>query len=199
MDAYYEKAFGMRRGQPIVPQVDPNKPITVDDVARISAYNAEQVRVSMARDVAQARSDAIRAQQAVADSHTAATRSALESQMTSHINALLEKHPVLRKFEHIDEDLIGDASRFNPRSLDDAKVRLTEAAERRVAVIRAIADEGNKRVAADAAKLKQHSTEAPGGAAPRPAPARTLSLSARDRKDLLAAAEADMRSFLGQT
>lgn len=204
MDAYYEKAFGVRRGEVIQPpQIDPNKPITAEEVAQISRYNAEQVRIHADRQIAEARQEALRAQQFIVNERAAASRAVAQTEIDRHLGALLDKYPVLKKFEDIAEDIYGDAARYMPTdrkgTIEEAKQRLSEAVERRITTIRSIAEEEKKSQAVAAATLKKHSTEAPGGAAPRPAEGRKLTLSARDRKDFQAAAEADLRAIMGQT
>ena len=204
VDAYYEKAFGVRRGEVIAPpQIDPNKPPSAEEVAAIARYNAEQVRIHTDRQIAEIRQEALKAQQLVLAERAHAGRSSAEATINQHLTSLLDKYPVLKKFEGIEEDLFGEAARYMPSdrqgTLEDAKQRLSEAADRRMATIRAIADDEKKQAAVSAAKLKQHSTEAPGGAVPRPAGGRKLTLNTGDRKDFLAAAEADLRAIMDGT
>jgi hypothetical protein len=119
--------------------------------------------------------------------------------MDSHLKAVLDKYPVLRQLsENIEDELIGDAVQTRPKSVEEAKVKLTEAAERRVAALRAIAAEEKKQAAVKAAQLKKTSTEKPGGSAPRQEPGKKVSLDTADRKNLLAAAEADLRAWMGK-
>jgi hypothetical protein len=197
MDSYYEKAFGVRRGQQVpMPQVDPNKPLTAAEVAEISRYNAEQVRISTERQIAEARQEALRAQQYALEGRQAVQREKLEVAVDAHISTLLDKYPVLKKFEDIADELMGDAARYKPRSIDEAKARLSEAAERRVATIRSIAAEEQKQAAVKAAQLKRTSPEPPGGTAPKPPAGKKLTLDSQDRKALRAAAEEDLKAFL---
>lgn len=199
IDRYYEEAFGRKRGQPITaPSLDPNSPITAAQAAEIARYNAEQSRLMTERQLAEVRAEALKAQQQVAEREKAAQREKAGSELNSHVNSLLDKYPVLKRFDAIDEELFGDASRFQPKSLDEAKQRLTEAAERKVATIRAIAEEEKKAVAVRAAELKNKGTEAPGGAPPKAPEPRKLTLDTKDRKDFLKAAEDDLRAILNQ-
>lgn len=203
VDSYYEKAFGIRRGEVLQPpQIDPNKPITAQEVAAISRYNAEQVRIHADRQIAEAKRETLRTQQAIIAERQQGLRGTAQVDIERHVGSILDKYPVLKKFEGIEEDLFGEAARYMPSdrkgTIDDAKQRLSEAAERRVAVIRSLAAEETKSVAIAAAKLKQHSTEAPGGTAPKPPEGKKLTLASRDRKDFLAAAEADLRAILNQ-
>lgn len=196
IDAYYEQAFGKPRGQIQAPQVDPNKPLTADDVARIAAYNAEQIRMSSSREIAAVRAEALKAQQIATAHATSLAAQRMEADVDKHLSGLLDKYPILRKFDAIEEELFADASRFKPTSLDDAKVKLTEAVERKVAVIKAITADEAKSAAVKAAALKKTGTE-PLGGTPPPRPAgKTLSMDDRHRKERLAAAEADVRAFL---
>ena len=204
IDAYYEKAFGVRRGEVIQPpQIDPNKPITAEEVAQISRYNAEQVRIHADRQIAEARQEALRAQQFILHERQQAVRNTAQTEVDTHLRAILDKYPVLKKFDGIEEDLYGDAARYMPSdrkgTLEEAKLRLSEAADRRMVTIRSIAEEEKKQVAVAAATLKKNSTEATGGAAPRPAEGRKLTLKSSDRREFLAAAEADLRAIMGQT
>lgn len=198
---YMEKAFGVSAlSTTPPPQIDPNRPPTAAEVAQIAAYNAEQVRLSMQREVLEARREALAAQQAIAAQQFQERRGSAESAVNAHLSAVLDKYPVLRQMsENIEDELIGDAVRFKPKSVEEAKVKLTEAAERRVAAIRSIAAEEKKQSAIKAAQLKKTSTEKPGGSAPTREPGRKLSLDTADRKDLLAAAEADLRALMGQS
>ena len=201
VDAYYEKAFGVRRGEQLAPpQIDPNKPPSAEEVAAISRYNAEQVRIHNDRQLAQIRQENLRTQQMLLAERQHAGRATAEADIDRHVGSILDKYPVLKRFEGIEEDLYGEASRYMPTdrkgTIEDAKAKLSEAAERRMATIRAIADEEKKQVAVQAAQLKRQSTEAPGGAAPRPPAGKKLTLSTADRKDLMAAAVADLQAMM---
>lgn len=204
MDAYYAKAFGVQRGQPVqMPIHDPNKPLTAADVAEIARYNAEQVRIHNERQLAEVRQETLKTQQAFLASQAAGSRRAAEAEVDTHISTLLTKYPVLRRFEGIEDELMGEAARYMPTdrkgTLEDAKARLSDAADRRMATIRAIAEDEKKQAAVTAAQLKKTTPEGSGGTAPRQAAPRKLTLNASDRKDFLAAAEADLRSIMGQT
>lgn len=198
--SYMEKAFGVAAlSTTPPPQVDPNKPLTARDVAEIAAYNAEQVRLATQRDIALARQEALRATQIAENGHKQVAREKAGAQIDDQIRVLLDKHPVLKKFEGIEDELINDAIKYQPKSVDEAKQRLQEAAERRVATLKAINEESGKQAAAEAARLKKNSTEPVGGTAPRQEPAKKVSLRTEDRRALLQAAEDDLRSFLGQS
>ena len=201
VDAYYEKAFGVQRGQQLqMPQIDPNKPVTAADVAEISRYNAEQVRVHLERQSALARQEALKAQALVLESQRAGRTASAEADIHRHVTGILDKYPVLKKFDGIEEYLYGEAARYMPTdragTIEDAKQRLSEAADRRMAVMRSIADDEKKQVAVHAAQLKRNSTEAPGGTAPARDPGKKLTLNSRDRKEFLKAAEADLRAIM---
>lgn len=203
MDAYYAKAFGVRRGEQIqLPQVSPDQPLTAQQVADIARYNAEQVRIHTDRQIAEARAEALKAQQLVLQRENAAREQAAAGEIQKHVKGILDKYPVLKKFEDIEDELMGEAAKHMPTdrkgTVQDALQRLSEAADRRVATIRAIAEDEKKAAAVAAANLKKTGTQEPGGAAPKPAPGRKLSLNAKDRKDFLAAAEADLRAMLGK-
>lgn len=198
---YMQKAFGVSQlGPTPPPQIDPNKPLTAVEVAEIARYNAEQVRLQMQREVIEARQEALKAQQAVLGSKRMAERATAEAEIDLHLRGLLDKHPVLKKFEGIEEELMGEAARYMPGdrkgTVQDAKQRLSEAAERRMATIKAIAEDTQKAAAVEAAKLRKTSPEPVGGSVPKPAPGKKLTLNATDRKEFLAAAEADLRAFM---
>jgi hypothetical protein len=194
VDAYRTKAFGQATLQP--PQIDPNKPLTVAEVAEIARYNAEQVRLATSQEL-----DTRMAQQRqeIEQSRRAVQVEKLEASIDQHIDALLEQYPVLKKLgdrDDVSEELIGMASKFNPTSLDDAKLRLKEAAERKVANIRAIAEDEKKASAVQAARTKATSPEPPGGkAAAAPAP-KKLSMDHKDRQARIDAGIADLQAFL---
>lgn len=203
LDEYYVKAFGVERGQQIqAPVIDPNKPITAAEAAAISRYNAEQVRIHNERQLAEVRAESLRARAEVVGQRKAAERATAESEIDRHVGSILAKYPALKKFEGIEDDLFGEAARYMPSdrigTLDEAKQRLSEAADRRMATMRAIVEEEKKQEAVRAAKLKQSSTEATGGAPPKQAPGKKISLATGDRNALLAAAEADLRAMLGR-
>lgn len=191
IDAYYAKAFGQPAAQP--PQVDPNKPVTAQDVARIAAYNAEQVRQSTVRDV-EARQNALI--NAMREEKKAVEMGKLETEIDAHISTLTKQYPVLAKFEDIDDELIGMASKYTPRSLAEAKDRLTEAAQRKVATIRAIADDEKKQQAVAAAAARKTTTEPVGGTPVKPQPGRKLSMDHKDRAARIEAGVADVQAFL---
>lgn len=194
LKTYMDKAFGVAAAPP---QIDPNKPLTAADVAEIARYNAEQVRLNMQREVFAARQEAALAAQTEAQrALSAVQREKLEGEIDRHISTILDKYPVLRKFEGIDEELIGDATKLAPKNLEDAKRALVQVAERRVATIKAIAEEEKKAAATAAAKLKKTSPEPPGGQAIKPKPGRKLTLDSSDRKTLLDAGVEDVRAFL---
>lgn len=193
LDRYIQQAFGQAAPQP--PQIDPNKPLTVDEVAKIAAYNAEQVRRATLAEIDQ-RSAQQQAQ--VAQAARQQELAILEREVDTHIGSLVQKFPVLQKFEGIEDELIGMASKFQPRTLDEAKARLQEAAERKVATIRAIADEEKKQAAVRARQVQQTTTEPTGGRAPAAQPARKLSLDHRDRAARIEAGVADLQAFLSE-
>lgn len=201
IDAYRQKVFGVtpesQRMQP--PVIDQTQPLSVQDVARISAYNAEQVRLSMAQEYE------AKLREVSQSAHTAAQkvssdiqREKLTNEIDAHVSGLLKQYPLLSKFEDITEDLMGDASKRlgNNPTIADAKAQLTAAAERRIAVIKAIAEDEKKTSAIQAAKLKQGSIEPPGGKALTTPQGRKLTLNSGDRKDFLASATADLQAFV---
>lgn len=200
--AYQERAFGYTPSPAAMPQMDPNQPITAAQAAEISRYNAEQVRLTTERQLAEIRQAALDAQNRVTQSQNAVVRERMASEIDTHVSSMLDKYPVLKKFEGIEDELIGEAARYMPTdrkgTLEDAKARLSEAAERRMATIRTIAEEEKKQSAIKAAQLKKNSTEAPGGTAPKSPTGRTLSLATKDRKDFLKAAEEDLRALMGK-
>lgn len=198
---YAQRAFGIDLTEQATPppQIDTTQPLSIHDVAKIAAYNAEQVRLSMARDFeAKLQANAEASKQAARDVQDGITREKLASEINIHMSGLLEKYPMLKKFEDITDDLYGDASKRLPRgaSIADAKAQITAAAERRIAVIQSIAGEEKKTSAIAAAKLRNTSTEPLGGAAATKREQRTLTLNHRDQKDFRAAALADVQAFV---
>ncbi len=202
IDAYRERAFGVRQAPVQMPQVDPNQPITAAQVAEIARYNAEQVRLSTQSQIEDAKRTALAVQQRIEEAQRGVVMERMESAINTHVSTLLEKFPILKRFEGIEDELIGEAARYMPTdrkgTLEDAKSKLSEAAERRMATIRAIADEEKKQTAVKAAQAKKNSTEPVGGTTPKQAAGRSLSLDTRDRKNFLKAAEEDLRALLGQ-
>lgn len=204
IDAYVQKAFGVstatrpqQEAAPQPPKIDPSKPLTAQEVADIARYNAEQVRIYTERLVDTKVNEARQAAVAEAQQARQAVQIAqVESTVNAHISTLLDKYPVLKKFEDIEEVLIADAAKYQPKSVEEGKARLSEAAERRAAVIKALADEEKKASAVAAAKLKQTGTEAPGGSAVKPAPGKRMTFDSKDRKTLQDAAIADVQAFL---
>lgn len=198
VDAYREKAFG--RAEPVeMPVVDPSKPLSPEDVAKIARYNAEQVRIANQRELAEMRAAILKQKADAEESQKAVQREQLGSKVDDHIKRLVEKFPVLNKLEDIGDILISDASKFAPKSLDEALTRLSEAAERRYVAMKSIVDEDKKQAAIKAAELKKKSTEPIGGTAPRPQQGKKLTLDSRDQKALRAAAEEDLRALLNDT
>lgn len=195
MDAYYQKAFGQAQAASLQ-AIDPNTPVTAAQVNEIARANAVQVQQQMSREIQAAQARAAQAEQKVEYAQRAAAYNALESQVRSHIASLVEQYPILKKFESIDDELMGDAARFQPRSFDEAKERLKEAAERKVATIRSIALDEQKVAAIAAAKLKKTSPEPAGGSPAKQAPGKKLSMDHKDRNARIEAGVADLQAFL---
>lgn len=199
IEAYMGKAFGAPATAVQQPQLDPSKPITSKEVADIARYNAEQVRLATLRDVNAQVEEARATAQTALDQLQQVRREKVEHEVERHISVILDKFPVLRKMsENIEDDLMGEAARYLPRgaSLDDAKARLTEAAERRMANIRNITEEAKKAAAVAAADLRKTGAEPAGGTAPKPPAGKKLTLDPRDRTARLQAAQADVEAFL---
>lgn len=194
VDAYRQRAFGSSAIP--VPQIDPSRPLNIQDVADIARYNAEQVRLAAAQDL-----DTRLAEQRaeVESSRRAVQVEKLEGAIDTHIDALLEQYPILKKLgdrDDVSEELIGMAAKFNPTSLDEARLRLKEAAERKVANIRSIAADEKKSSAIDAARLARQSPEPPGGKAAPTAPTKKITLDHKDRASRIEAGIADMQAYL---
>lgn len=197
IEAYVGKAFGAK--VPVnMPVLDPNQPPTAAQVAEIARYNAEQIRLQTEQQLNELRRETQTVRQQAVEGQNAVIREKLESQVKAHISTILEKYPILKKFEDIEEELMQDAARRGARNLDEAKVQLSAAADRRFATVKAIADDEKKQTAIKAAELKRNSSQPPGGTAPRPAPAKKLTLDSRDAKALRAAAEEDLRAMMEQ-
>lgn len=157
--AYMDKAFGTAPPQHL--QIDPSQPMTPQMVAEIArqqaSYERERLEAQMNARLEEMQNRAQSAAQAV-------QREKVENVIDEHMNGLLTKYPVLRKFDGIEEVLMADAQK-NGRvsSIEDAKARLSAAAENRATIIRALADEEKKVSAVKAANLKRTSPEPSGG------------------------------------
>lgn len=204
ISAYAQKNFGVDlTAAPIeVPTVaNPNAP-TLAEIAKIAAYNAEQVRISMAREYDEklnaVAAEAKKVSQNIQQERASANRQVMANDLDTHVAVLLKQYPDLTKFEDIAEDLMGDASKRLPNgsTLADAKAQLTAAAERRMAVIQSFATTKGKEAAVQAAKLKNNSPEPPGGSPAAPTQGRKLTLNIGDRKDFLASATADLQAYV---
>lgn len=194
IEAYMQKAFPGQVAPAAPPQIDPNQPLTHAQVAEIARYNAEQVRLSTLHDLQEARQAA---QTALAQTQEI-QREKVGNEIDRHIAILIDKHPILKHFDadELSEELISAASRFSPRTLDDAKARLVEAAERKVATLKAITDADKKQTAIAAAKLKQTAPEPAGGAAPRQAAGKKVTMDTKDRGARIDAGVEFVNSFL---
>lgn len=191
IDAYRQKAFGPAAVPP--PSVDPNQPITAQQVADIARYNAEQVRIATQRDMAThveaAKAAALQVKREV-------ELGKLETAVDSHIASILDKYPVLKRFEDISDELIGEASKYQPKNLDEARARLSEAADRRIAVMRTFAEDEKKAAAVAAAKLRQTSPEPAGGQPAKGAAPRKLTFDPKDRSARIDAGVETVRAYL---
>lgn len=199
IEAYQRQAFGANQMQP--PQLDPSRPPTAQEVAQIAAYNAEQVRLATVRET----SDQLQAMrnelaQQARQAQETIVKERVGNEVDTHVAALVKRYPILSKVsEDVAEELIGEALKFGPpANMDEAKARLTQVAESRVARIQTLLKESQKQEAVAAAKLRQSSTEPPGGIPAKAPPGRKLSLDPRGRKDLIDAGIADVQAFLGQ-
>lgn len=183
IDAYYAKAFGSSpaSGNVPAPVIDSNRPLTAQDVTDIARYQASQERLKME---AQQNQQLATLRQQLSDSQLAIQREKVETAIDSHVSALLDKYPVLRKFDGIEEVLMADAQRSGPvTSIDEAKSKLADAAERRSAIFRALADDEKKSAAIAAAKVKSSSPEPPGGKSPSRPAGKKLTLDYKDSKN----------------
>lgn len=176
VEAYIQQAFGAPAPQ--VPQIDPNKPVTAEEVAAISRYNAEQVRLHTHREMEARFQQAMHAAQ---ETQVNIQREKISSELDKHVNGLLDQYAVLKKFEGIDEVLMADAMKGGPvTSLDEAKKRISDAASQRAAIIKALAEDEKKDAAIKAAALKKTSPEPPGGRAPSKEAGKKLTLDHKD-------------------
>ena len=201
IEAYVQRAFGQAAARSTMPQpqIDPSKPLTAADVAEIARYNADQVRVYTEQLVDSRVAETQQFAQAQAAQAQHSIRAAkVESEINAHLSALLDKYPALKKFEDIEDVLIADASKYRPKSVEDAKVRLADAAEKRAAILKAISEDEKKASAVAAAKLTKQGTEPPGGTAVKSRPGKKLTLDTKDRAALIDAAVADIQAMMGQ-
>lgn len=195
IDAYRQKAFG----RPLAPpQVDPNQPITAQQVADIARYNAEQVRQSTLRDMQQQANEAKAAAEQV---KRTIELERLEGHIDHHIASLIDKSPLLKNYAggdiaDLSEELIGMASRFAPKTLDEAKQYLADAADRKIAVLKRISGDEQKAIAVKAALLKKTSPEPPGGAPAKTPATKKLTFDAKDRKSRIDAGIETVKAFL---
>ena len=189
IEAYMAKAFAALPAN--VAGTTAGQPVTTEQAAQIAAYHAEQAYQKALAD------NEARITEARTASENAARRRDVESEVDRHISVIVDKYPILKRFEDIEEELMGDANKYLPRgsSLEDAKARLTEAAERRVAILKSIEEEGKKAATVNAASLKKTSTEPAGGTPPKAVPGKKLTLDARDRTARIAAGIEDMKAL----
>lgn len=201
VENYAKETFGINPAAPVMEQPvisNPSAP-TLADIAKIAAYNAEQVRLSMAAEFAkELNSVKTENAQRLQQSQEAVVRQNLATELDTHVSNLLKQHPLLTKFEDIAEDLMADATKRLPKgsNLDHAKAELTAAAERRVAVLQSMVTEDKKAAAIQAAKLKNGSPEPPGGSPAKAVQGRKLTLNGSDQKEFRAAALADLEAFV---
>lgn len=193
IEAYVKRAFGAVQqaaaaGDPVAQSMTPQQ------VADIARYNAEQVRLQMRQEFQQQTALA-RQEQA-----EAAQRTKLEADINAHVATILDKLPVLKKYDGIEDELMADAAKrlqaLGSRDIDDAKRLLSEAADRKIAWAKAIASEEKKQAAVASAKLTKNGIEPPGGTGIKATPARKLSLDTKDRNDMIAANVAELEAFM---
>lgn len=204
LSAFAQKQFGVDpTAAPLaVPTLENPAAPTLADIAKIAAYNAEQVRLSMSKDYDSKLNAAVQAAreaaQGIQQERIAGQRQNLANDLDTHVNGLLKQYPDLTKFEDIVEDLMGDATKRLPTgaSLADAKAQLTAAAERRMAVIQSFATVKGKEAAVQAAKLKNNSPEPPGGSPAAQTQGRKLTLNTSDQKAFREAAVADLQAYV---
>lgn len=195
IQAYTAKAFRRLPAAPLAAAAAGASAATPDAIAYADQLRqATETQLAQVRAESQARVDALEQRQAALARQT--QTAAISREVDAHIETILTKHPDLRKFESITDELIGDAGRYAPRSIEEAKTRLTEAAERRIATIQSIATEQKKVAAVKAAQLTKTSPEPPGGSTPRQAAAKTLSMGDVDRKTRLAEAQEYLQGLL---
>jgi len=196
LDQYIQKAFGSV--VPVAPvTIDPNRSPTADEVAQIARYNAEQVRIANQRDIAALRQEQAQSAERLVEAQKASQRAQLSDAIDRHITSLVAKNPLLRKFEGIEDELIGMAAKYNPRGLDEGLQRITEAAERKLATVKSIVEDEKKAAAIEAARLKKTSPEPAGGTAPAAAPSqKKVSMDIQHRKDRLESNEAWLREAM---
>lgn len=201
IEAYVQRAFGVtpQTGQQVFPQ---QAPFVGNPDEVITVAQAQQMASNIAAQQAHAEVSRMRAefeeklQLERLNMKREASRQLYEVEVERHMKGILDKFPVLKQFENIEEDLMADATKYQPRTLDEAKQRLVDAAERRATIIRSAAEDEAKKSAVAAAKLRKSGTEPPGGSGVKPPPAKELSLDDKDRNALINAAIADVQEWI---